>query len=147
MKLDLDTPGWGWKAAAVDALGPAAIGPALAAPLLVPLMNIPAVYRRAWPPIQRRLRIAESLVGAPMTEWHTYTVEWATREHPGIARFLVDGLSVLDAPAPRGRLGLVIWCDNQYMIARPSGRVGWGLLETGEQWLEVQDISLMEEAG
>jgi hypothetical protein len=147
MKLDLATPGWGWKAATVDALRPAAIGPALAAPLLVPLMNVPAIYRRAWPPIQRRLRIAESLVDAPMTDWHTYRIEWGVGARQGRALFLVDGGLVLDAPAPRGGLGLVIWCDNQYMVAKPWGRAGWGVLETGEQWLEVEDIDIRSLVG
>jgi hypothetical protein len=142
MKLDLATPGRGWKAAAIDALRPAALGPALAAPLLVPLMNIPAVYRRVWPAIQRRLRIAESLVPAAMTEWHTYGIEWGSGPQHTRARFLVDGALVLDAPAPRGPLGLVIWCDNQYMVARPWGRLGWGLVEVGRQWLEVADIDI-----
>ncbi|MGE5603901.1 MAG: hypothetical protein ACM30E_12695 [Nitrososphaerales archaeon] len=138
MKLDLDTPGCGWKAATIDALRPSVVGPALAAPLLIPLMNIPAVYRRAWPPVQRRLRIAEAPVPGRMTDWHSYAIEWER----DLARFLVDGSPVLMAPAPRGRLGLVIWCDNQYMIVKPWGRLGYGLLETGEQWLEVEDIDL-----
>jgi hypothetical protein len=142
MKLDLATPGWGWKAATIDALRPSAIGPALAAPLLVPLMNFPWVYRRAWPAIQRRLRIAESLVSAGMTGWHTYGIEWGTGPTQGRCRFLVDSALVLDAPAPRGPLGLVIWCDNQYMVVQPWGRLAHGVLETGEQWLEVEDIDV-----
>jgi hypothetical protein len=140
MKLDIATPGSGWKAATIDALQPSVIGPVLAAPLLIPLMNIPAVYRRAWPAIQQRLRIAESLVPVRMTEWHNYTIEWGRSR----AQFLVDGTPVLDAPAPGGRLGLVIWCDNQYMIVKPWGRLGYGLLETGEQWLEVTDIDVRQ---
>ncbi len=142
MKLDLATPGRGWKAASIDALRPSVMGPALAAPLLVPLMNIPAVYRRVWPAIQRRLRIAESLVYAPMTDWHTYRIEWGTGPRQDRARLLVDGALLLDAPAPRGPLGLVIWCDNQYMVVRPWGRLGLGLVEVGRQWLEVADIDI-----
>ena len=140
MRLAINTPGWGWKAATMDALRPEAILPALGAPLLVPLMRSPRVYRRAWPAIQRRLHIAEALVTAPMTEWHTYTIEWGTDPERQRARFLVDGELVLDGPAPRGPLGLVIWCDNQYMVVKPWGKLGSGLLETGEQWLEVADI-------
>ena len=140
MLLDINTPGWGWKAAAIDALRPEVIGPALAAPLLIPLMRSPRVYRRAWPAIQRRLHIAEALVTAPMTQWHTYTIQWGTDPEQRRARFLVDGELVLDGPAPHGPLGLVIWCDNQYMVVKPWGKLGWGLLETGEQWLEVAEI-------
>ena len=39
MKLDHDTPGWGWKAGAMDTLRPAALPAALSAPVLVPLMR------------------------------------------------------------------------------------------------------------
>jgi hypothetical protein len=142
MQLDLNTPGRGWKAAAIDALRPAAIGPALAAPLLIPLMRSSAVYRRVWPAIQRRLRISEALVPVPMTEWHAYTIEWGTGPRQHLSRFLVDGQLLLEAPSPRGPLGLVIWCDNQYMVAQPWGRLAHGLLETGEQWLEVAEIRI-----
>ncbi len=142
MKLAIKTPGWGWKAAVIDALQPAAIGPALAAPLLVPLMNLPAIYRHVWPVIQPRLGIAETLVHTSLTDWHTYTIEWGAGPARNRARFLVDAALVLDAPAPRGRLGFVAWCDNQYMIARPTGRIWRGLLKTGEQWLEVADIGI-----
>lgn len=143
MKLDVDTPGWGWKAATIDARRASAIGPALAAPLLVPLMRLGPVYRRVWPGIQRRLGIAERLAPVRMTEWHRYRIEWGRRR----ARFLVDDTLLLDAPAPRGPLGLVIWCDNQYMVARPWGWLGHGALETGEQWLKVADLQVREGEG
>jgi hypothetical protein len=132
MKLDLETPGWGWKAATLDTLRPEAIAPALAAPLLVPLMRLPALYRRAWPGIQRRLRIAEAPISGALTEWRDYRLEWGETR----ARFFVDGALLLDAPAPRGPLGFVLWCDNQYMIATPQGRFGHGTLRAGPQWLE-----------
>lgn len=138
MKLDIGTPGWGWKAAALDALRPEAIPPALAAPLLIPLMRSPALYRRAWPGIQRRLRIAEALVPGPMTAWRDYRIEWGQT----LARFFVDGQPVLDAPAPRGPLGFVIWCDNQYMIVTPQGRFGYGNLPAGPQWLDFSSLRI-----
>jgi hypothetical protein len=140
MRLDINTPGWGWKAAAIDALRPAAIGPALAAPLLVPLMRLPGVYCRMWPAIQRRLRISETLVSVAMTEWHSYTIQWGIDSEQRLARFLVDDELVLVGPAPRGPLGLVIWCDNQYLVAQPWGKLAHGLLETGGQWLDVAEI-------
>jgi hypothetical protein len=142
LRLDMSIPGWGWKAAAIDALRPAAIGPALAAPLLIPLMRSPKVYRRVWPAIQRQLRIAEALVSVTMTEWHSYSIQWGTDSAQRLARFLVDGQLLLEAPAPHGPLGLVIWCDNQYMVAQPWGRLAHGLMETGHQWLEVAEISV-----
>jgi hypothetical protein len=138
MKLDLRTPGWGWKAATLDTLRAEAIPPALAAPLLVPLMRSGALYRRVWPRIQRRLRIAEAPVPGPMTAWRDYRLDWGHHR----ARFYVDDALILDAPAPRGPLGFVIWCDNQYLIATPQGRLGHGYLAVGPQWLQFSRLRL-----
>lgn len=142
MKLAADVPGHGWKAATIDARRASATGAILAAPLLAPFMRFAPVYRRAWPPIQRRLAIAEALVPGAMTDWRRYAIEWGSGPRHDRTRFLVDGVLLLEAPAPRGPLGLVIWCDNQYMIVQPWGRLAHGLLATGEQWLEVADIEL-----
>lgn len=138
MKLDLATPGHGWKAAVIDARQPAAIPAALAAPLLIPLMAALALYRRAWPGIQRRLGIAEAPIAGPLTEWRDYRLEWDA----GRARFYVDAALLLDAPAPRGPLGFVAWCDNQYLIATPQGRVGYGCLPARNQWLEIARLQI-----
>jgi hypothetical protein len=140
MKLDLSAPGHGWKAATIDALHPVAL---LLAPLALPtalLMNLRPLYRALWPPIQRALNVREALVDVPMTEWHTYVIAWREER----STFTVDGQTVLgDAPSPRGPLGFVMWLDNQYMIVRPWGRFGWGLLEApGRQWLEVDHLAI-----
>ncbi|MBC7250324.1 MAG: hypothetical protein H5T62_08560 [Anaerolineae bacterium] len=138
MKLDLRTPGWGWKAATIDALRPSALLLIPVAPLTVLLMNIRPLYRALWPSIQRALGIGEALLKVEMTDWHTYTLEWGSGE----ARFSVDGAPVLSAaPSPGGPLGFVMWLDNQYMVVTPWGRLRWGLLETpARQWMEVAQL-------
>jgi len=140
MKLDLEVSGWGWKAATIDATSPQALLWAPLAPVLVPLMNLRALYRRLWPPVQRALRVREAVIGAEMAEWHTYVLEWQERE----VRFEVDGEPVLEgAPSPRGPLGFVMWMDNQYMVATPWGHLGWGLLDVpGRQWMEVEEVMI-----
>ncbi|HEX9115426.1 MAG TPA: hypothetical protein VGA61_05105 [Anaerolineae bacterium] len=138
MKLDLATPGWGWKAATIDASRLPARLALLTAPLAVPLLNLPAVYRRVWPAAQRVLRIAEAPVTADMTQWHDYRLTWHATE----AVFSVDGSEVLrcDTP-PAGPLGLVIWIDNQYLVATPWGRLRYGLLDVpAGQWLELAGV-------
>jgi len=140
MKLDLHTPGHGWKAATIDALRPSAL---LLAPLALPvvlLMNLPPIYRALWPSIQRALNVQEAAVKMEMTAWHTYVIEWGA-ERVG---FYVDGKAVLvDAPSPRGPLGFVMWLDNQYMVVMPWGRLGWGLLDVpGRQWMEVDWLAI-----
>ncbi|MEE8392415.1 MAG: hypothetical protein V3S14_16675 [Anaerolineae bacterium] len=148
MKLDLHTPGHGWKAATIDALRPAAFLLAPVAPLAMLLMNVRPLYRALWPPIQRALNVRESAVemdacgesDRTMTEWHTYVIEWGTAR----AEFCVDGETVLgNAPSPRGPLGFVMWLDNQYMVATPQGRLGWGLLDApSRQWMEVDRVAI-----
>jgi hypothetical protein len=140
MKLDLHAPGYGWKAATIDALRPAALLLAPLAPLAVPLMNLRPLYRALWPPVQRALHVREAVVAVDMTEWHTYSLEWGTER----ACFSVDGEPALeDAPSPRGSLGFVMWLDNQYMVVTPWGRLGWGLLDVpGCQWMEVERLAI-----
>ena len=145
IKLDLETPGFGWKAATIDALRPATLvlGP-LALPAVL-LMNVPTLYRRLWPPIQRAINVGEAEVEIDMTAWHTYVLEW------GLERtcFYVDRVGqggnelLLEAPSPRGPLGFVMWLDNQYMVATPQGRFRWGLLDIpGRQWMEVESLTI-----
>lgn len=140
IKLDLTTPGHGWKVATIDALRPVAL---LLAPVALPaalLMNIRPLYRTIWPPIQRALNVREAELDVSLTDWHTYTVDWGERS----STFFVDDKAVLEnGPSPRGPLGFVMWLDNQYMVVRPWGRFGWGLLEArGRQWLEVDRVTI-----
>ena len=145
MKLDLSTPGHGWKAATIDALRPAVLPLALVALPAVLLMNAPPLYRALWPHIQRTINVGEATIELNMTGWHTYILDWG----PERARFFIDpeGDSpspLLDAPAPRGPLGFVLWLDNQYLVATPQGRFRWGKLDVpAPQWLEIDHLSIV----
>ena len=134
LPLALGVPGHGWKAACIDATRPAALA---WAPLALPVLlanRAPALYRRIWPCVQRGLRIAEAPVAALDRQWREYTIEWRVDS----ARMLLDGAPVLEADRPpRGPLGFVAWVDNQWMIATPRGRFGWGLLDAQAQWLDL----------
>ncbi len=140
MKLDLETPGWGWKAATIDTMRAPFLLLLPAAPLAIPLMNIRPLYRALWPIAQRAIGVCEALVDAEMTSWHTYVLEWGI----GGAQFSVDGERVLRCEtAPRGPLGLVMWLDNQYAVVTPWGRFRFGLLKApGRQWMEVDWLSI-----
>jgi len=134
MPLAMGIPGHGWKAAIIDTGRPAALTWLPLAPLIVPLLNLPPIYRRLWPSIQHAAGIAEAIVPQDIAQWHDYEIRWGVSE----SELLVDGQPILRAPSPRGPLSLVIWIDNQYAIVRPTGRLGWGVRACTEaQWLEV----------
>jgi hypothetical protein len=139
MKLDLDAPGHGWKAATIDALRPVSLLLAPLAPPAVLLMNVRRLYRAMWPPIQRAINVREAVLGVDMAAWQTYRIDWGEDR----ARFSVNDAPLLDAPAPRGPLGFVMWVDNQTMVVTPWGRLGWRLLDAaGRQWLEVDCLAI-----
>jgi len=140
MKLDSEAPGSGWKAATIDALRPTILGLGLVSLPAALAMNVPSLYRMLWPPIQEALNIDERVLDVSMAAWHTYRIEWGVQR----SRFLLDGNPVLDSPSsPRGPLGFVMWLDNQFMVVKPWGRFGWGLLENqGTQWLEAAELTI-----
>jgi hypothetical protein len=138
MQLALDVPGFGWKAAAIDATRPATLALAPFAPLVLMLNRSRTFYRRVWPIVQRGLRIAEqSLPPDLMLDWHTYAIEWQIDR----AVLSVDDRIVLETHhPPQGRMGFVAWIDNQYAIVTPTGRLGFGLLAvSAPQWLEIKE--------
>jgi len=140
MKLDLDTPGRGWKAATLDAKRLPFLLLTPTAPLAVPLMNIGPLYRRVWPVAQRAMGVNEAALEVPITEWHTYFLEWG-EDH---SRFSVDGNTAMESESsPGGPLGFVMWLDNQYALVTPWGKFGYGLLDSTErQWMEVDSLSI-----
>jgi hypothetical protein len=139
MRLAVNTPGYGWKAAALDALHWRGLLSLLPAALAAPAMRSPGFYRRAWPRFERSFGIAEQLLDVTMTGWHEYTLDW----QPQTATFAVDGRAILQTPAPAGPLGFVAWLDNQYLIVHPTGRLRHGLVaKSTVQWLEISDLRL-----
>jgi hypothetical protein len=140
MKLDLNTPGPGWKAATIDTTRWPFFALLPTAPLAVPLMNLGPLYRTFWPLGQRAINVSEALVPVAMTEWHTYCLEW----QPKSAHFTVDGQTVLHCnTSPKGPLGFVLWLDNQYLAATPWGNFKYGLLDIPrKQWLEVSKVEI-----
>lgn len=145
MPLAAGVPGWGWKAAALDTLRLPFWLLAPAAPFAMPLLRIPALHRLLCPAAQAAAGIAEAALEVEQREWHSYRLDW----EPGAARFSVDGRTALEAPAPHGgRLGLVIWIDNQYMVADPRGRFAHGVTPRREaQWMEIRGLRVEAPGG
>lgn len=140
MKLDLHTPGHGWKAATIDARRWSFYALAPTAPLAIPLMHIKPLYRALWPLGQRAIAVSEAAIDTGMTAWHTYELHWGKTG----ATFNVDNEPVLTCPTPpRGPLGFVLWIDNQALTVTPWGRFGWRTVAlTEEQWLEIDTLEI-----
>ncbi len=125
MRLAMDVPGPGWKAATVDATRWQFLGLAPTAPIGVLLMRFPALYRRLWPVGQKAIGVSEHLLDSSLLETHTYTIDW----QPDHIRFAVDNATVHEAPVRiAGPLGFIAWVDNQYAIVTPQGQLGFGLV-------------------
>ena len=142
MALALDVPGYGWKAATIDALRPMALTIAPLAPIVLLLNRSRRIYRRLWPIVQKALTIQEqALPMETLQDWHTYTIEWGINQ----ARFRIDDRLVLETDrAPRGPLGFVVWIDNQFAVVTPTGRIRFGLLDSDQsQWLEIEEARLL----
>jgi hypothetical protein len=141
MALAAGVPGFGWKAATLDAgrwpgllLAPAALGAIL-------LTRVPGLGRPVMNLARRFVTAHEAMLSdVALDAWHDYAIDWRAGE----ARFVVDGVTRLVSPAPPpGPLGLVIWIDNQYAIASAEGAFGFGLLPLPEpQTLEIEALKL-----
>jgi len=78
------------------------------------------------PPWLDLLRAGAGSQSAPLPrfdeEWHCYQLCWHGRR----ARWLVDGREIFATwNAPSGRLALVIWIDNQFLVVRPDRLLRW----------------------
>ena len=140
LPLRVDGSGRGWFVSTLDATTLTAIGLAPFAPFVLLLNNVRQIREHLWPVIRRRLNLSFAPITSDMDQWHTYELVWL----PSGCRFLVDGEAIMETNfSPRGPLGFVAWIDNQYLVATPNGRLGWGTLRTVEkQWLMIADLEV-----
>lgn len=83
-----------------------------------------------------------SALSVDTTQWHKYRLEWSPQ---GVA-WDVDEVRVFESPvSPHPPLGIIIWIDNQYAAFTPEGRISAGVLESGEEWLEVGEVMIRNE--
>lgn len=110
---------------------------AAAVPLL-PLAAVPA-FARILRRLARRFILQDSFhLSINPAEWHHFRIDWQS----GGVTFLIDGVRVLQTNiSPNGRLGVVIWIDNQYAALPPDGRLRYGTLENQERaWIEIKNF-------
>jgi hypothetical protein len=140
MALAKALPGWGWKAATLDASRLPFLLLLPTAPLGFLMMRIPRLYDLLWPIAQRALGVSERLLDIDFTQPHTYQLDWL----PHSALFYVDGRLVMQTKAsPHGPLGFVAWLDNQFAVITPQGSVQMGLVPVPQrQWLALDSLSI-----
>lgn len=122
-------------------------------PSFLSLLALPALPSLWWPLTARFLRrMARSIVkedavrlSVDVTAWHHYQLQLGDQQ----VSFRIDGQCGFSTSlSPLGRLGLVIWIDNQYFKFTPEGKIGLGFLPLGiEQTLNVHNLTLRQESG
>ncbi|MBK8618114.1 MAG: family 16 glycosylhydrolase [Anaerolineales bacterium] len=86
---------------------------------------------------------APALQKVDVTQWHAYRLEWSEKR----VVWYVDDVLVFESPvSPNASrpLGVIIWIDNQYAAFTPEGKIAFGVLEGGNEWLEIEDIVISE---
>ena len=80
------------------------------------------------------------MINIQLTEPHIYQIDWLKDR----VIFSIDDQTIHASPySPHGKMGIVIWIDNQYAIVTPQGRFGWGLIEISEpQWIDLYEWSI-----
>ena len=117
-------------------------------PSFMSLLAIPILPLFAWPAAARLIRRMSKVfvkeeaspLSIRVTEWHTYRLVW----HTDKVRFEIDGKNVFKTRVcPRGKMGLVIWIDNQFLRFGPDGKFGFGFLQIrSAQTLNLRNIKL-----
>jgi len=90
--------------------------------------------------LRRFIRQDAALIPAlALTDWHTYQIYW---ERESVI-FTVDEQEIFNTPTvPLGRLGLVLWIDNQFAAFPPGGRIAFGSLPRPQTaFLELADLT------
>ncbi len=127
----------------------APLRPPLAATRLIPILPfifLPPIAR--WVRRQARgfIRQATAQIDLDTTQWHLYQLNWVG----GCVKFLLDEKVLLETPVvPLGRLGLVIWIDNQFAALTSQGGLRFGTLPTRDlAWVEIEglEVGVMEAA-
>lgn len=140
LPLAAQGPGRGWFVSTIDSTRANAIVLAPFAPFLIILNNVPRLRRTIWPFIRRQLKISHRNLDLDMASWHSYRLSWKEDE----CEFWVDERRVYTTSfSPRGPLGFVCWIDNQYLVAKPTGKFRWGTNPLdSEQWFEISELDI-----
>jgi hypothetical protein len=112
------------------------LAPALFA---LPLLALPPTTRWLRRFARRLIRQDASRLNVDFTQPHRYQLDWQSHS----VCFEVDDQPVFESPVvPQGRLGLVIWIDNQYAAFNPNGKLNFGTLANPPAALDIRNIGI-----
>lgn len=121
-------------------------------PSFASLLGIPLAPLILLPTVARRLRhlgrdfIKEDgrKLDVDLKSWHDYELNW----DKGQVDFHVDNHLVFSTETvPNGRLGIVIWIDNQYFCFDKSGKLDFGCLEIPiDQWMKISKLNVSQKS-
>ncbi len=107
-------------------------------PLLIPAgVSLPFSRKGTRKLLSKVIAEDSSALSVDVTQWHAYKLEWREKR---VAWYVDDALVFKSPISPNPPLGLVIWIDNQFASFTPEGKIGFGVLEGKEEWLELEDL-------
>jgi hypothetical protein len=113
-------------------------------PLLIPAgLAFPFSRRRTRKLLSEIIDEDSVALSVDVTQWHAYRLEWSVER----VVWIVDDAPVFESPvSPNASrpLGVIIWIDNQYAAFTPEGKIAFGVLEGGEEWLEIENLVIGE---
>ncbi len=110
-------------------------------PLLAAGLTLPFSRKTSRKLLSRVIDEDSSAISVDVTQWHRYRLEWSRRS----VVWYVDDARVFESPvSPNASrpLGVIIWIDNQYAAFTPEGKIAFGVLEGGDEWLEIEDLEI-----
>jgi hypothetical protein len=109
-------------------------------PLLIPAgLALPFSRKATRKLLGRVIDEDSSAISVDTTQWHRYSLEWSAER----VAWDVDEVRAFESPvSPNPPLGFIIWIDNQYAAFTPEGRLAAGVLQSGEEWLEVKGLEI-----
>ncbi len=120
-------------------------------PSIFSLLALPVLPFFLWSAASKMIRkIARKFVkedgqslSFSVRSWHTYSLVW---ESDGV-KFEIDHQEVFSTSVcPNGKLGLVIWIDNQFMQFGPDGKLRFGYSPTDtKQEMEIRNLKLISQ--
>ena len=90
--------------------------------------------------LKRYIKENATQIRKEWVEWHHFEIAWLTDK----VSFSIDGNICHESQIfPQGKLGLVIWIDNQYARFAPGESLKFGSLETlYETSMEIKDFEI-----